>query len=105
VKRFGYSVIPMDESLAEIALDVCGRPSLVYNVKYPQKSIGAFDISLMREFFIAFSNRARVSLHINVRYGENTHHMIEAVFKAFGKALVQAYTKDKNVLSTKGLIV
>ena len=105
IKRYGHSVIPMDEALSEVTIDVCGRPVLVYNtVGFPQERAGNFDISLIKEFMAALVQRAKVSLHINMRYGENSHHMVEACFKALGKTIMQAYTLDKEVMSTKGTI-
>jgi imidazoleglycerol-phosphate dehydratase len=107
VARFGHFVVPMDDALSEVTIDVCGRPYLHYNVTYPQPLVGAFDISLLKEFFAGFTMRAKINLHINVRYGENSHHMAESLFKAFGKALKQAYAKKTNKedgMSTKGTI-
>jgi len=106
VKRYGYSVIPMDEALSEVVIDICGRPTMVLNATFPQPYSGTFDMSLIREFLIAVSNRAAIALHCISRYGENSHHIAEALFKALGKALAQAYAvnDDKQVLSTKGLI-
>ena len=100
-------VIPMDDALSEVTIDVCGRPYLHYNVSFPQGFVGTFDISLLKEFFAGFVARAKINLHIQVRYGENSHHMAESLFKAFGKALKQAYTKKNNIkdgMSTKGTI-
>lgn len=107
VARFGHMVIPMDDALSEVTIDVCGRPYLHYNVSFPQDFVGTFDISLLKEFFAGFVARAKINLHIQVRYGENSHHMAESLFKAFGKALKQAYTKKNNIkdgMSTKGTI-
>jgi len=106
VKRFGYSIIPMDEAVSETVIDICGRPSMVLNADFPQPKAGTFDMCLIREFLIALSNRAQIALHCTCRYGENSHHMAEALFKALGKALAQAYSAadSKQVLSTKGLI-
>ncbi|MBP5740112.1 MAG: imidazoleglycerol-phosphate dehydratase HisB [Spirochaetia bacterium] len=106
VKRYGYSIIPMDEAVSEAVIDICGRPSMVLNAEFPQPKAGTFDMSLIREFLIALSNRAQIALHCTCRYGQNSHHMAEALFKALGKALEQAYAaaNSKQVLSTKGLI-
>jgi imidazoleglycerol-phosphate dehydratase len=104
VKRFGHAVIPMDEAISEVTIDVCGRPTLVMTADFPQNYIGNFDINLVKEFLIALSNKACFSLHTHIRYGENSHHMAESLFKALGKALKQAYTKEKEILSTKGTI-
>ena len=106
IRRYGFASVPMDETLASVSLDLCGRPYLVYHVKVPgRKKIKEFDISLVEDFFQAFVNRSGTTLHINVAYGRNPHHILEAVFKAFGKALSQAIGRDERVqgvLSTKG---
>lgn len=104
VKRFGNTVIPMDEALSEIILDVCGRPYLVYNADYPQEYSGKFQMALVKEFFIALSNAAGVALHVNCRYGDNSHHMVESLFKALGKAIKVSYelTSSDKIMSTKG---
>jgi imidazoleglycerol-phosphate dehydratase len=107
VMRFGYAVIPMDDSLAEVAIDVCGRPFLVYEPSFPQGSVGSFDLALLREFLRGLATKAKINLHANIRYGKNSHHMAEALFKALGKALKAAYTKDalaEKGMSTKGTI-
>jgi len=107
VKRFAQTIIPMDEALAEVVIDICGRPTLVYNGSLPQNLIGNFDVTLLREFLIALANRAKISLHINLRYGNNSHHMVEACFKALGKAIKQAYQLEETGLgvSTKGALI
>ena len=107
ITRYGTFHMPMDETLAVVSLDISGRPFLVYNVDGLKDKVGVFDTELVEEFFIAFTSHARITLHINVMYGKNTHHMIEAVFKAFGRALNEASTIDPNVKgvpSTKGLL-
>jgi imidazoleglycerol-phosphate dehydratase len=107
VARFGHAVIPMDEALSEATIDVCGRPTLVYRPSYPQDYAGAFPLWLFREFFLALTNRAEISLHLECRYGENSHHMVEALFKALGKAIAQAYAPagpSDATMSTKGAI-
>jgi imidazoleglycerol-phosphate dehydratase len=104
VKRFGHAVIPMDEALAEATIDVCGRPTLVYRADLPQDYAGDFPLWLMREFFSGLSMGARLALHLECRYGENAHHMIEALFKALGKALGYAYGSGQHAMSTKGMI-
>jgi imidazoleglycerol-phosphate dehydratase len=101
VARFGHAVIPMDEALAEVAVDVCGRPTLGYRPRFPQARAGSFDLWLLREFFLALSNQARISIHVDTRGAENSHHAAEAVFKALGKALAQAYGPGR-AMSTKG---
>ena len=87
VARFGHSVIPMDEALSEVTIDVCGRPTLSLHASFPQPTAGTFDLSLLREFFGGLASQARISLHIEIRRGENSHHMAESAFKALGKAL------------------
>lgn len=103
INRFGHFIIPMDASLSEATIDVCGRPNLVYRADYPQTHAGDFDISLIREFLKALTDRAGMTLHAECRYGENSHHMVEALFKAIGKSIGQAYTPHEGgILSTKG---
>jgi imidazoleglycerol-phosphate dehydratase len=106
ITRYGEATVPMDESLASVALDISGRPYLVYNVAFSKKSkMKVFDPDLLEDFFQAFISHAGVTLHINVQYGRNAHHIIEAVFKAFGKALQQAVTINPRITdipSTKG---
>jgi imidazoleglycerol-phosphate dehydratase len=104
VARFGHAVIPMDEALAEASVDVCGRPTLSWVAAFPQPYAGAFDLSLLREFLTGFASQARVSLHLEVRRGENSHHMAEAAFKALGKALQAAYAPSPLEMSSKGRI-
>ncbi len=107
VMRFGHSVIPMDEALSEVTVDASGRPYCIYKADYPQPYSGAFSMSLLNEFFHAFTVKAQITLHAECRYGKNSHHMAESLFKAFGKALSQAYQPVKDgagVLSTKGKI-
>ncbi len=104
VARFGHAVVPMDEALAEVVIDVCGRPTLVWLASFPQARAGSFDLSLLREFYGALAAQARMSLHVEVRRGENSHHMAEASFKALGRALSQAYGPGGEQMSTKGQI-
>jgi len=104
VERFAHAVVPMDEALAEVTIDVCGRPTLVWRVRFRQALAGAFDVSLLREFFDALTAQARISLHVESRRGRNSHHIAEAVFKALGKALRQAYAPAAEEMSTKGRI-
>lgn len=101
VARFGHAVIPMDEALAEVAVDVCGRPTLGYRPRFPQARAGSFDLWLLREFFLALADQARVSIHVDTRGAENSHHAAEAVFKALGRALAEAYGPGR-AMSTKG---
>lgn len=105
VNRYAHKVIPMDEALSEIVIDVCMRPYLVYNVRYPQEFSGNFQMHLLREFFHGLSSRGAITLHVICRYGENAHHMSEALFKALGMALKEAYTPidyGTESMSTKG---
>jgi len=104
--RYGTATIPMDETLCAVTLDVSGRPYLIYQVNFPPGArAGGFDLQLLREFFKSFSDHSGITLHINLFYGENNHHIAEAVFKAFARALRMAVTTDSRisgVLSTKG---
>lgn len=105
--RFGHAVVPMDEALAEVSLDFSGRPYLVFKAELPKGKLGDFDIELAEEFMQAFAVQARITLHIVLRYGKNTHHCIEGVFKAFARALHQALRIDPRVSgvpSTKGML-
>jgi imidazoleglycerol-phosphate dehydratase len=104
IKRYSHSIIPMDEALSEINLDVCGRPYLVYTADYPQEYSGQFQMALLREFFEALANAAGMVVHANCRYGSNSHHMAESLFKALGKALKTAFlrTESEKIMSTKG---
>ncbi len=107
VARYGWSVIPMDDALSEVAIDACGRAYWVYEASFPQTHAGAFYLSLVREFVIGLANRAQINLHALCRYGSNGHHMVEALFKALGKALAQAYAPRDGgsaAMSTKGLV-
>ncbi len=105
IVRYGSARIPMNEALAQVDVDISARPFLVLNADLPTAKVGEFDSELMREFLHAFTNSARVTLHVNLLYGENCHHCIEAVFKALGRALSQAVRIDESidgVMSTKG---
>ena len=105
IKRYGDAKVPMIDALASVTLDISGRANLVYRVGKSKEKVGEFDTELVEEFFRAFSTNLGVDLHINAFYGDNTHHIIEAVFKAFGRAMDQATSIDeriKGVLSTKG---
>ncbi len=106
IKRYGSSIIPMDEALCIISVDVGGRPNLVWRAELSGK-IGIFDTEVVKEFFKGFTNEAKITLHVNLLYGENLHHRVEAVFKAFGRALKEAVTRDekiKGAMSTKGVL-
>ena len=105
--RFGTARIPMDETLADVTVDLSGRPYLVYNVDLPKVKVGEFDAELAREFFQAFANNCGCNLHLNLLYGENVHHIIEACFKGFGRSLDSATRQDSRlhgVMSTKGVL-
>jgi imidazoleglycerol-phosphate dehydratase len=105
ISRFGWATVPMDETLASTAVDLSGRAAFVYNAKYRGGSIGQFPVELVEEFFKAIATSARLNLHINVAYGTNNHHIAEAIFKSFAKALRQAVSLDPrqtDVPSTKG---
>jgi imidazoleglycerol-phosphate dehydratase len=105
INSYGSASVPMDECLCRVDLDISGRPYLIYNVKYGRRKIGEFDPALVKEFFKAFTDQSGITLHINLEYGDNCHHIIEAVFKAFARALKKAVTLNENikgVLSTKG---
>jgi imidazoleglycerol-phosphate dehydratase len=97
----------MEDALANIALDLSGRPVCVYNVAYRSNKIGDFDVECIEEFLRAFSNSGKFNLHVNVPYGTNSHHIAEAIFKALAKALRQAVSQDprnNEVPSTKGAL-
>jgi imidazoleglycerol-phosphate dehydratase len=105
IARYGAALIPMDESLCSVAVDLSGRAYLVYHVNFGEKKIRDFDPALLKEFFKAFSDHGGITLHINLMYGRNNHHIAEAVFKAFSRALREAVTqsdKIEGILSTKG---
>jgi imidazoleglycerol-phosphate dehydratase len=107
IRRYGSAVVPMDESLAECAIDISGRPLCVFDAELPGGSIAGFDTELAEEFFRAVANSAKLTLHVSVRYGTNAHHMIEASFKAFARALRVAVSIDpeeSGVPSTKGTL-
>jgi imidazoleglycerol-phosphate dehydratase len=105
INRYGWAILPMDETLAQVALDLSGRAAFVYNVRFPSGTIGDFPTELVEEFFKALANSARMNLHITVPYGTNNHHIAEAIFKATARALRQAVAQDprsNDVPSTKG---
>jgi len=105
IRRYGSFILPMDDALALCAVDLCGRPYFSYECNFSAERVGDLDTELVREFFYAVSYSAGMNLHIKMISGINAHHMIEAMFKAFGKALDQATGKDiriTDVLSTKG---
>ncbi|MGH7829442.1 MAG: imidazoleglycerol-phosphate dehydratase HisB [Candidatus Binatia bacterium] len=105
IRRFGEASVPLDETLAHVVVDLSGRPYLAYNVKIRPGRVGDFDTDLPHEFFQAFANQLGMNLHINVPQGENPHHIIEACFKAWARAMEGATRIDpriQGVLSTKG---
>ncbi len=105
IRRYGRGTMPMHEALASVILDFSGRPFLVYNVPLPKAQVGNFEVELVEEFFTAFCNHGGVNVHVNLAYGDNLHHIIEAVFKAFARALDEACGLDpriEGVLSSKG---
>lgn len=105
--RYGHAVVPLDEALVEVVVDLSGRPHLTWNANLPsgKKFIGNFDVDLSRDFFQAFVNHARVCVHVNVRYGRNLHHVVEAIFKAAARALRAALVEQGGGLpSTKGTL-
>ncbi len=105
IRRYGSMLLPMDETLAMCAIDLSGRPYLVMDAAFSMEKVGDLDTEMVREFFYAVSYAAGMNLHLKVLYGANNHHMIEALFKAFGKALDEATSFDgriSDVLSTKG---
>ena len=107
IRRYGMAMIPMDETLVSVALDFSMRPWLVFQVNLRKSKIGTFDTELVEEFFKALCSHARMTLHINLLYGKNSHHMVEAVFKGFGRALREAVSLDprsSRVPSTKGVL-
>lgn len=105
IARYGSAFIPMDEALGFASLDISGRPFLLFDADFPQEMVGDFDTCLTVEFMRAFAYNALITLHIKCEYGENSHHMIEAMFKALAHALKAAVeVKGEGVLSTKGII-
>lgn len=108
IRRYGDATVPMDETLAQVSLDLSGRPFLVYGIELPKKyRLKEFDPGLAEDFFRSVVNHSGMNLHVRLHYGRDVHHMLEAVFKAFGRALDQATAIDprvKGVLSTKGKI-
>ncbi|GAB4113300.1 MAG: imidazoleglycerol-phosphate dehydratase HisB [Candidatus Caldatribacteriota bacterium] len=107
ISRYGFNILPMDESLVQVAIDLSGRGQLIYKVQFEQERVGTFEVSLVEDFFKALSYHSGMTLHINLLYGKNSHHIIEAIFKAFGRSLDEATRKDNrldNIPSTKGVI-
>ena len=105
ITRYGNSSVPMEDALANVTVDLSGRPSCVYNVEYRTTKIGDFDIECLEEMLRSFSNTARFNLHINVLYGTNSHHIAEAIFKGLGQALGAAVkVTGTDIPSTKGIL-
>ena len=104
--RYGHAYVPLDEALSRVVIDFSGRPGLFYDVPFTRSAVGGFDVDLFREFFQGFVNHAQVTLHIDNLKGDNSHHQIETVFKAFGRALRMALSPDPRmsgiIPSTKG---
>ena len=109
IRRYGQRLLPMDEAMCEAAIDVSGRPFLVFDVAFPTAKIGAFDTELVREFFQALAQGARITLHVRQVRGENAHHVAETCFKAVARALREAVELDPRIAdavpSTKGTLV
>jgi imidazoleglycerol-phosphate dehydratase len=107
IKRYGNAFVPMDETLAQVVVDFSNRPHLEMRAQFPSQKVGTFDTELVHEFMWKLALEARMNLHIIVHYGHNTHHIIEAIFKALSRALDEATTIDpriKGVPSTKGML-
>ena len=106
--RYGHAYVPLDEALSRVVVDFSGRPGLTYNLPFTRAAIGGFDVDLFLEFFQGFVNHAQVTLHIDNLRGHNSHHQAETVFKAFGRALRMALTRDPAMAgmtpSTKGVL-
>ena len=105
--RYGHAVVPLDEALVEAVVDLSGRPHLTFNAKLPsgKRFIGGYDVDLTQDFLQALVNHARICVHVNVRYGRNLHHVVEAIFKATARALRAATAREGTALpSTKGLL-
>lgn len=107
IARYGFSYVPMDESLARCVVDLSGRTALVFHAEFNRKKVGDLSTEMIEHFFQSFAENVKANVHIEVLYGKNTHHKIEAMFKAFARAMRQACEKDprvKGVLSTKGTL-
>ena len=108
ILRYGHAYVPLDEALSRVVIDFSGRPGIEYRVEYPRARIGQFDVDLIHEFFQGFANHASATLHIDNLFGENAHHIAETVFKAFGRALRVAISRDERmsgvIPSTKGAL-
>lgn len=107
ITRYGFFILPMNEALATVSVDISGRPFLAYNVDLSAQAIGGFDADLTHEFFQAFVNNAGLTLHVRLQAGTNPHHIVEAIFKGFGRAMDAASTVDPRITgvqSTKGVL-
>ena len=105
IERFAHSCIPMDEALATCVMDISGRPFLVFEASFPQERVGGFDTCMTEEFFRAFAYQSGITLHLKCPYGTNSHHMIEAMFKAAGRALSKAAAQTgTEIKSAKGVL-
>ncbi|MBO8173198.1 MAG: imidazoleglycerol-phosphate dehydratase HisB [Bacillaceae bacterium] len=107
IRRYGNAFVPMDESLAQVVIDLSNRPHLEYRAEYTAQQVGDFPVELVHEFLWKLALEARMNLHVILHYGTNTHHMIEAIFKALGRALDEATSLDprvKGIPSTKGML-
>lgn len=108
IRRYGLAVIPMDEALARVAIDISNRPFLAYRVSLKESKTGHFDVGLVREFFRALAHQAGITMHVDLLAGEDPHHIAESIFKAFSRALDQAAGLEsrlgKNIPSTKGML-
>ncbi|OBR68852.1 imidazoleglycerol-phosphate dehydratase [Paenibacillus oryzae] len=107
IKRYASVFVPMDEALAQVVVDISNRPHFEYRAEYPSQQVGSFTVELVQEFLWKLALEARITLHVIVHYGQNTHHIIEAVFKALGRALDEATIIDprvQGVPSTKGVL-
>ena len=107
IYRYGWASVPMEDTLANVALDLSGRPAFVFNARFPTPKIGEFDVELVHESLRSMANTAGMNLHVNVPYGTNSHHIAEAIFKALAKSLRQAVAIDPRsheIPSTKGIL-
>lgn len=105
IQRFASSLTPMDESLSRVVIDISNRPLLVFNATFTRPSIGGLSLENIKEFFYAFAIESRMTLHIDILYGDNNHHMVESIFKGFGRALREAIQiTGTSIPSTKGVL-
>ena len=106
--RYGHAYVPLDEALSRVVIDFSGRPGLIYDIPFTRSAVGGFDVDLFQEFFQGFVNHALVTLHVDNLRGDNSHHQVETVFKAFGRALRMALASDPHMAgatpSTKGVL-